>query len=828
MAKQQLLLVDSDPRGVRVLEVSLKKAGYTVTTAPSVAEALTVVEVSIPDLILTDTRLEGGDGFEFVRRLKEHPDWAQIPIVFLASDKAIEDKVRGLELGVEDYLTKPIFVRELLARVALLLQRKSQQRLTDTRTAGGRTRFAGSIEDMAVVDLLQTIEVSRKSGNARVTNGEKVCAFWFRDGQLVDAKMEKLEGEEAIYRALVWNDGEFEVEFGPVSSVIREPTIEVSTQALLMEGMRRVDEWGRLLEQLPPLETVLEVDRSVLLDRLGEIPDELNGILRLVDGHRSILELVDASPFEDLSTLSTVSKLYFEGLLVPAGPHAHEVVPAPEDSSAKIEAARPITIPVEAPKPPAAVSRTSTEDAIRAAVEAIGREIIPAEQPKPAAEAPGPDTSPYGRDRGSDEVRAVDQALAALATATESPGPVQRASIAPVTQPIPGLPEEPAEEPQAAKQAEPDKELEQAPVPAPAEVARAVAEIPLKERDTDPPPPMKPPEPAPPSKVEAKVVIAAEPTSDSSSERTLPEDARPPAPPGWEPATAKPLAIEKPEPEKPALETKRLKSTQRDLKIEGIQAVIAAERAKTSEAVEDQNPPVALPAAPAAFDDDESHPGFFGKSEAEVHGVHEHEAHDDEHAAEPIMRRPPDPRARKVVIGVVAVAALIGLVAVARVTTRTQVKAPEPSASPIATSTTPAPPVSYEEQPLAPPSVSAAPTASESVAAPADAEAPPSPSVSASVSAAPSASVPAVDPDADLSAAQLLTNAKAALGGNPNRAAALARKALAKGAGGSAYYVLGAAYQSMGATAAAKNAYSSCAKSGAAEAGECASLAESL
>ena len=64
----------------------------------------------------------------------------------------------------------------------------------------------------------------------------------------------KLEGEEAIYRMLVWSDGTFEVEFGPASGVVREQTITAATQALLMEGMRRVDEWGRLLEQLPARE----------------------------------------------------------------------------------------------------------------------------------------------------------------------------------------------------------------------------------------------------------------------------------------------------------------------------------------------------------------------------------------------------------------------------------------------------------------------------------------------------------------------------------------------------------------------------------------------
>ncbi|HWP06606.1 MAG TPA: DUF4388 domain-containing protein, partial [Polyangiaceae bacterium] len=123
----------------------------------------------------------------------------------------------------------------------------------------------------------------------------------------------RLRGEEAVYRALITNSGDFEVEFCAVQN---EDIIPTSTQGLLMEGMRRVDEWGRQLEQLPPLETIFEVDHEQLVERLNEVPDELNAILRLFDGRRTLLDVIDESPFEDLSTLSTVSKLFFEGLLV--------------------------------------------------------------------------------------------------------------------------------------------------------------------------------------------------------------------------------------------------------------------------------------------------------------------------------------------------------------------------------------------------------------------------------------------------------------------------------------------------------------------------------
>lgn len=355
MAKRQLLLVDADPRSVRVLEVSLKKAGYSVTTASDGADALAKIPYSTPDLVLTDTKLPRVDGYELVRRLKENPEHSNIPVVFLTSQKSIEDKIRGLELGVEDYLTKPIFVRELLARVTLLLARRTHERMATSIPASARTRLSGSLEDMGVVDLIQTFEVSRKSGLARISDGSREALIYFRDGKVVDAELGRLAGEEAVYRALIWSSGNFEVEFHPVSN---EDAISTTTQGLLMEGMRRVDEWGRLLEQLPPLATIFEIDHEQLAQRLNEIPDELNGILRLFDGRRTLLDVVDDSPFEDLSTLSTITKLFFEGLLKLREHDDDAVVPSTDGEVGT----RPSRVGIE----PIVPGRPSTGDALEA------------------------------------------------------------------------------------------------------------------------------------------------------------------------------------------------------------------------------------------------------------------------------------------------------------------------------------------------------------------------------------------------------------------------------------------------------------------------------
>lgn len=309
MAKRNLLLIDADPRSLRVLEVSLRKAGYSVTTSGDVDSALELIELAEPDMIIADTRLPGKDGFALVGELRARPEAQHIPLMFLSSDPSVESKVRGLELGVEDYLTKPVYIREILGRVSLVMERKQREGLGRTT----KTRFAGSLEDMGLVDLLQTIELSRKSGVLKLSSGPRRGSVFFSEGRIIDAELGKLAGEAAIYRFLLWNEGSFELEFREVRS---EDKLGISTQALLMEGVRRLDEWGRLQEQLPPLDSVLEVQHGELMQRLGEIPDELNTVLRAFDGQRDLTEILEVAGGDDLATLNSISRLFFDGFLM--------------------------------------------------------------------------------------------------------------------------------------------------------------------------------------------------------------------------------------------------------------------------------------------------------------------------------------------------------------------------------------------------------------------------------------------------------------------------------------------------------------------------------
>ena len=312
MSKQTLLLVDGDTRSLRVLEVSLRKAGFSVTTAENVRDAIEKLLIRAPELIISEIRFDDGDGFDLRRKVRANEEWQDIPFVFLTSETAIEYKIKGLELGVDDYLTKPIYIKEIVARIGILLQKKQRSRIEERKDV--RTRFVGRLADMPVVDVIQTIEVSRKSGVIQfVGERDQQAAIYFRDGKVIDAEAGALQGEDAVYRLLTWSDGDFEVMF---RTVRRREVVTVSSQGLLMEGMRRLDEWTLLLEQLPSLRAKFEVDTDELIARLGDIPDSNNRILRLIDGKRSLLEIIDACDIGDLECLQVIARLYFEGLLV--------------------------------------------------------------------------------------------------------------------------------------------------------------------------------------------------------------------------------------------------------------------------------------------------------------------------------------------------------------------------------------------------------------------------------------------------------------------------------------------------------------------------------
>jgi two-component system OmpR family response regulator len=138
-AEAKLLVVDDEPNILELLSASLRFAGFDVATAVNGNDALRVAASYRPDLLVLDVMMPGLDGFEVVRRLRQ--EGQRVPVLFLTAKDATEDKITGLTLGGDDYVTKPFSLEEVIARVRAVL-RRFRSNGTPTATATSTLSFA--------------------------------------------------------------------------------------------------------------------------------------------------------------------------------------------------------------------------------------------------------------------------------------------------------------------------------------------------------------------------------------------------------------------------------------------------------------------------------------------------------------------------------------------------------------------------------------------------------------------------------------------------------------------------------------------------------------
>ena len=123
VSKQKILVIDDEPDAVELIEFNLKQAGFDIATAADGAEALRKARSTLPALIVLDLMLPEIDGLDVCKLLRRDPTTASIPILMLTAKASEVDRILGLELGADDYVTKPFSPRELVLRIKKILDR---------------------------------------------------------------------------------------------------------------------------------------------------------------------------------------------------------------------------------------------------------------------------------------------------------------------------------------------------------------------------------------------------------------------------------------------------------------------------------------------------------------------------------------------------------------------------------------------------------------------------------------------------------------------------------------------------------------------------------
>ncbi|MGZ3446456.1 MAG: response regulator [Myxococcaceae bacterium] len=298
---RRVLVVEPTASTRGLMQFGLVRAGFQVTSVRSAEEAERALDQGpMPALVVSETRLPGLDGFVFCSRLRRS-SLAEVPVLLLTSQPSGSAIARALSAGAHDVLAKPLFVGDLV----------SLARLESSRAPGSPTLVA-STREVPVAAALRALLAGTRSG--RLVLGT-TAELLFRHGKVVSAQVRSLQGERALRRMLFLGEGAYAVHLGSVRS---PGEISVDLRALCGPWTEALAGWRALARVSVPLEAVLCPDLRSLLAQISQLPEEVEPVVRLFDGERTVRAVVLESSLPESLVLQVTNRLYASGALLPA------------------------------------------------------------------------------------------------------------------------------------------------------------------------------------------------------------------------------------------------------------------------------------------------------------------------------------------------------------------------------------------------------------------------------------------------------------------------------------------------------------------------------
>ena len=237
--KPKILMVDDEIDYLTLLKLKLVNEGFGVIVTDNGADALALMEKDRPDLVIADVLMPEMDGIAMYRRMREIPGVGDTPLLFLSGKDDTNLKVEALHLGAEDYLVKPVDLKELAARIRNIIRRETTRKKSPAG-AGASQGVMGDLRNLGIPEIVQTLHLGLKTACVALKTGERdEGRIYFMNGRISHCETGSLAGEEAFYRLLRLQEGSFVIMHGQTT---KKRTIDMDEMQLILEGFRRIDE----------------------------------------------------------------------------------------------------------------------------------------------------------------------------------------------------------------------------------------------------------------------------------------------------------------------------------------------------------------------------------------------------------------------------------------------------------------------------------------------------------------------------------------------------------------------------------------------------------
>lgn len=304
------LIVDPSETTRSILEVALARDGFDVSSAPHGSMGVELVRRRpAPDVVVVDADLGTSEGLSFVAQLRAEGAIAKAPMLLLSRSRRRNIEALAGMVGVDVFIQKPAYARDVVALVRLELLRSQRE--------GQAIVFQAA--QLPAAQLLRALLSCPRSGRLTLSGGRG--EVWFRGGRIVRTRFDQRVDLEALLRALALAGDSYTLS---LESVDAPAEVECGLRELVSVVMPRLAAWQRAQQHSVPLDSRLVVDFARLGPALKTMPDGVNRVIQLFDGFRSLEVVLVDSPFNETLTLEIATRLYAMGVLAPPRPKGHE------------------------------------------------------------------------------------------------------------------------------------------------------------------------------------------------------------------------------------------------------------------------------------------------------------------------------------------------------------------------------------------------------------------------------------------------------------------------------------------------------------------------
>ena len=301
-----ILLIDNRPANIESFRKIEWGDEFSVKICSSGQDGIALLKKHPVHLVFIANLLSDMDVVRFMD-LKNQIERAElIPVVVLSDEPNYKERIQHMLEGIDDYFFIPYIGEELETRARILLKEVYNIDKMAKRSSKG---FSGNLSEMILLDLLQTLELGRKTGIINLRRNLKEAQVFVQDGLVYDAELDSKFGEEALFSLFSWTDGHFFVEFRPIERVRQ---IQLSTQELTIRGKKILEEWETIRSQFSNLNIKPQINKDFLEN--GIMP-EWKQIVPLLDGSKSIKRILEFSPLSEVQSLSYILQMQNSGFI---------------------------------------------------------------------------------------------------------------------------------------------------------------------------------------------------------------------------------------------------------------------------------------------------------------------------------------------------------------------------------------------------------------------------------------------------------------------------------------------------------------------------------